>query len=63
MGTIRNDCWFNPRPSAEATELERAKQEMLAAKRKGGFAYKQAKARYDRMLRESWRKEHEPREL
>lgn len=39
------------------TLLERAKAELDYARRKGGFAYKQAKAHYDRVLRAQRRKE------
>lgn len=38
------------------TELERAKAEMDYKKRIGGFAYKQAKATYDRLLRKERRR-------
>lgn len=34
-------------------ELERAKADMDYARHRGGFAYKQAKRRYDRLCRKS----------
>ena len=36
---------------AMVAELDEALAEMKATQRKGGFAYKQAKARYERMVR------------
>lgn len=37
----------------DMNELERAKADMDYARHKGGFAYKQAKRRYDRLCRKS----------
>ena len=37
----------------EMTELERAKADMDFARRKGGFAYKQAKRHYERLRRKN----------
>ena len=38
-------------PRKELTELEKAKSEMTFQRKMGGFGYKQAKARYEKMLR------------
>ena len=35
----------------ELTELEKAKSEMTFQRKNGGFGYKQAKARYEKLLR------------
>ena len=35
----------------ELTELEKAKAEMTFKRKSGGFGYKQAKARYEKLLR------------
>lgn len=37
----------------DMNEIERAKADMDYARHKGGFAYKQAKRRYDRLCRKS----------
>ena len=38
-------------PLKELTELEKAKAEMSFQRKSGGFGYKQAKARYEKLLR------------
>lgn len=38
-------------PWKELTELEKAKNEMTFQRKREGFGYKQAKARYDKLLR------------
>lgn len=38
-------------PRKELTELEEAKAEMTFQSKRGGFGYKQAKARYEKLLR------------
>ena len=38
-------------PRKELTELEKAKVEMAFQRKRGGFGYKQAKARYEKLLR------------
>lgn len=38
-------------PRKELTELEEAKAEMAFQRKVGGFGYKQAKARYEKLLR------------
>lgn len=35
----------------ELTKLEKAKAEMAFQRKRGGFGYKQAKARYEKLLR------------
>lgn len=51
MGELRNNAWFNQGDRQTVSELQAALDEMKAAKLQGGFAYKQAKARYERLLR------------
>lgn len=43
------------------TELEKAKGDMDYAKHKGGFAYKQAKRHYEKLLRRAKRNGRQPR--
>ena len=38
-------------PWKELTELEKAKAEMTFQRKRGGLGYKQAKARYEKLLR------------
>ena len=38
-------------PRKEPTKLEKAKAEMTFQSKMGGFGYKQAKARYEKLLR------------
>ena len=38
-------------PLKELTELDKAKSEMYFQRKRGGFGYKQAKARYEKLLR------------
>ena len=38
-------------PRKELTELEKTKAEMSFQRKRGGFGYKQAKARYEKLLR------------
>lgn len=38
-------------PWKELTELEKAKAEMAFQRKRGGFGYKQAKSRYEKLLR------------
>lgn len=38
-------------PRKELSELEKAKAEMSFQRNRGGFGYKQEKARYEKMLR------------
>lgn len=63
MGEFRNGGSLSMGEAKPMTELEKAKADMDYCRRKGGFAYKQAKAHYERLLQKSRRKEHEPREL
>lgn len=41
----------------ELTELEEAKYEMTFQRKRGGFGYKQAKARYEKLLRKEKNKQ------
>ena len=38
-------------PLKELTELDKAKAEMMFQRKSGGFGYKQAKARYEKLIR------------
>ena len=52
MGTMINACGFGTaKKYSEMTEIEKAKADLDYAKRKGGFAYKQALAHYRNILR------------
>ena len=56
MGTMINACGFGTaKKYSEMTELEKAKADLDYAKRKGGFAYKQAVAHYKKVLKNSWK--------
>ena len=44
-------------PFKELTELDKAKAEMSFQNKRGGFGYKQAKARYEKMLRKEKNKQ------
>lgn len=46
---------MNYLPPRELTPLEKAKADMDYYRHKGGFAYKQAKAHYERLLRKERR--------
>ena len=55
MGNMANDCHFSnvAKTTAGMTSLERAKADLDFARHIGGFAYKQAKAHYKKVLRNS----------
>ena len=57
MGILMNKSGFAgpAKTTAGMTSLERAKADLDYAKRKGGFAYKQAVAHYKKVLKNSWK--------